>query len=47
VAAGEVPAHKVGTHTRLRAADVLELRRARIARQREAFTQLLALEDAE
>jgi excisionase family DNA binding protein len=47
VAAGEVPAHKVGTHTRLRAVDVLELRRARIGRQREAFTQLLALEDAE
>ncbi|WP_219823909.1 helix-turn-helix domain-containing protein [Actinokineospora auranticolor] len=45
VAAGEIPSHKVGTHTRLRTADVLRERGARLQRQREAFDALRALED--
>jgi excisionase family DNA binding protein len=44
VAAGEIPAHKVGSHTRLRTADVLEFRRARLERQRAAVVELLEVE---
>lgn len=44
VGAGELPAHKVGSHTRLRAADVVEFRRARLERQRAAVTELLEVE---
>ncbi len=47
VAAGEIPAHRVGTHTRLRASDVSDYIRARRARQRAAFEELLAVEDDE
>lgn len=45
VQAGEIPAHKVGSHTRLRAADVLEFVRLRQERQRAAFDQLRELLD--
>lgn len=44
VGSGEVPAHKVGSHTRLRAVDVLDFRRARLERQREAVMELLEVE---
>lgn len=42
---GEIPAHKVGTHHRLKAADVLALKRARIKSQRQAFDELRDLEN--
>ena len=42
---GEIPAHKVGSHTRLKTTDVLAFRRARLERQRAAFSKLLELED--
>lgn len=43
--AGQLPSHKVGSHTRLRTADVLEEQRARRQRQLAAFHELRALED--
>ncbi|MFC6088218.1 helix-turn-helix domain-containing protein [Saccharothrix lopnurensis] len=43
--AGEIPSHKVGTHTRLRTVDVLRERDARRQRQLAAFNELRALED--
>ncbi|GIG37660.1 helix-turn-helix domain-containing protein [Cellulomonas pakistanensis] len=46
IANGDLPAHKVGTHTRLLAEDVVAFRRERLARQRRAFEELLAAEDA-
>lgn len=45
VASGELPFRRVGTHTRLRAADVVAFRRERLARQRRAYEELLAAED--
>jgi excisionase family DNA binding protein len=45
VAAGEVPSHQVGSHTRFRAADVLAFDEALRARQRAAFDELRDLED--
>lgn len=44
---GFVAAHKVGTHTRLRTEDVLELKRTRRARERAAFEALLEAEGDE
>ncbi len=44
---GQIEAHKVGTHTRLRAQDVLEARRARRERERAAFAALLEAEGDE
>jgi len=44
---GEIPAHKVGTHTRLRTVDVLEAKKARRTRERVAFAALLELEGDE
>lgn len=44
---GEIPAHKVGTHTRLRTDDVLTAKRARRERERAAYRELLELEDDE
>lgn len=41
---GAIPAHKVGSHTRLYADDVLAARAARRARERAAFAQLRDLE---
>ncbi|MCR6689072.1 helix-turn-helix domain-containing protein [Cellulomonas sp.] len=44
---GSIPAHKVGTHTRLLCEDVLVAKRARRARERAAFAALLEAEDDE
>lgn len=46
VAAGELPAHKVGSHTRVRSADVIAAKKARLSRQRKALEELIELEDA-
>lgn len=43
--AGEIPSHKVGTHTRFRRDDVLDLREKLELERRQAFERLLALED--
>lgn len=43
--AGEIPSHKVGTHTRFRREDVHRFNREKLQRQRQAMTDLLALED--
>jgi len=40
VRAGEIPSHKVGTHTRLKAIDVIEFRKSLSARRRAAFEAL-------
>ncbi len=42
---GDIPAHKVGSHTRLRTGDVMAFRSERQARRRRAFEELRALED--
>ncbi|HWO58590.1 MAG TPA: helix-turn-helix domain-containing protein [Umezawaea sp.] len=42
---GEIPSHKVGSHTRLRTADVLKEQHNRRRRQLAAFDELRALED--
>ena len=42
---GVIPAHKVGSHTRLRTRDVMAFRTERQARRRKAFEELRALED--
>lgn len=47
VGAGEIPAHKVGSHTRLKTSDVLAFKTARLERQRAAFDELLELDDEE
>nr|NLI50245.1 excisionase family DNA-binding protein [Propionibacterium sp.] len=44
---GKIPSHKVGTHHRLKADDVYAALRARRARERAAFLELLELEGAE
>ncbi len=44
---GQLASHKVGSHTRLMAADVYQERRARRARERAAFEALLELEGDE
>lgn len=44
VSEGQIAAHKVGTHTRLLADDVLEAKKSRRARERAAFQALLAVE---
>lgn len=46
IAAGEIPSHKVGTHTRVKTDDVIAFRKRRLASQRAAFEELRAL-DAE
>lgn len=45
VDAGQIPAHKVGTHTRFRSQDVMKFRLERLERQRAALDELLELED--
>ena len=45
ISEGEIAAHKVGTHTRLKTSDVTAFRRERLARQRAAFDELRAIED--
>jgi len=42
---GELASHKVGTHTRVKTADVADLRAKRVRAQREALEELLKLED--
>jgi excisionase family DNA binding protein len=44
---GAIPAHRVGSHHRLRSDDVFAALRARRARERAAFADLLELEDDE
>ncbi|AHK35766.1 Uncharacterized protein Pd630_LPD13022 (plasmid) [Rhodococcus opacus PD630] len=44
---GEIPAHKVGTHTRLKSSDVIAYQERLRATQRAAFDDLRAFEDAE
>lgn len=45
IAAGELPAHKAGTHTRVLTADVAAFRRARLDEQQRALDEMRALED--
>jgi excisionase family DNA binding protein len=45
VRSGDLPARQVGTHTRVRTADVLALRRARAQDRRAALEALRALDD--
>ncbi|MBD3943551.1 excisionase family DNA-binding protein [Microbacterium sp. NEAU-LLC] len=42
---GVLPAHQVGSHTRLRTEDVLALRKTRARERREAFEALLRLDE--
>lgn len=42
---GEIRAHKVGSHHRLKSADVLAFKRARLARQRRALAEMNELLD--
>lgn len=44
---GRLPAHRVGSHTRLRTADVMAARQARRTRERQAFAELLETEGDE
>jgi len=44
---GEIPAHKVGTHTRLKSSDVIAYQGRQRDAQRAAFDDLRAFEDAE
>ncbi|MGW4337973.1 helix-turn-helix domain-containing protein [Rhodococcus koreensis] len=44
---GVIPAHKVGTHTRLKSSDVIAYQERHRATQRAAFDDLRAFEDAE
>lgn len=41
---GEIPSHKVGSHTRLKAVDVYSALRARRERERAAFAELMELD---
>ncbi|MFE5408228.1 excisionase family DNA-binding protein [Microbacterium sp. NPDC056569] len=45
VRSGELASHQVGTHTRLKTADVLSLRRTRARARREALDALRELDD--
>jgi len=47
IASGELPSHRVGSHHRLKADDVFAALRARRARERAAFAELMDLEDDE
>lgn len=42
---GQIPGHKIGSHTRLRTEDVMRFRRERLMRQRAALQELIGLED--
>jgi excisionase family DNA binding protein len=42
---GELPAHKVGTHHRLKLSDVQDFKRSRLLQQREAIDALMELSD--
>ncbi|MBF6452988.1 helix-turn-helix domain-containing protein [Nocardia cyriacigeorgica] len=41
----KIPAHKVGSHTRLYSRDVLAFRRSQLERQSKAFDELRAMEE--
>jgi len=43
--AGEIPSHKVGSHTRIKTDDVVAFRKRRLESQRAAFEQLRALDE--
>lgn len=45
IAAGELPAHKAGTHTRVLTADVAAFHRTRLDKQQRALDEMRALED--
>lgn len=45
IASGEIPAHKVGTHNRIKTDDVMAFRKRRAERQRAAFDELRALDE--
>lgn len=45
IRSGRLPAHEVGSHTRLWTQDVLAFRRERLQEQRASLAALLALED--
>lgn len=45
VASGDLPATKVGSHTRLRRDDVLQARKDRLKAKQQALEELMALED--
>ena len=45
IAAGEIPSHKVGTHTRVKHDDVRAFRTRRLERQKSAFEELRALDE--
>jgi excisionase family DNA binding protein len=47
IAEGHLPSYKVGSHTRLRSADVLAFRQSRRERERAAFALLLEVEGDE
>ena len=47
VSEGEIPAHKVGTHTRLKSTDVIAYQERLRDTQRAAFDDLRAFEDSE
>ena len=43
--AGEIPSHKVGSHTRVKTDDVVAFRKRRLEHQRAAFDELRALDE--
>lgn len=45
IRSGRLPAHEVGSHTRIWTKDVMEFRRERLREQRASLDALLALED--
>lgn len=45
IKAGEIDAHKVGSHHRLKSSDVVEFKRRRLQRQRDAFARLRTLDE--
>lgn len=47
IRAGEIPAPKIGTHTRLKSSDVIGYRERKRGAQQAAFDDLRAFEDAE
>lgn len=46
IAGGDLPSHKVGTHTRVLTSDVEAALHARLERQRQAFQDLRALDES-
>lgn len=45
IAAGEISSHKVGSHARVKTADVVAFRKLRLERQRAAFEEFRALDE--